>query len=104
MWKKAGRKAENQSWKNAIFSTAKRMIIFLFCYGAVNIARCVLRIAQISEGNTELEPVGVALYTIFTNTSGIVHMAVFGTTKTPYLALRRTVMSSRVSHNEELEN
>jgi hypothetical protein len=103
-WKKAGRKAENRTWRNAIFSTAKRMIIFLFCYGIVNITRSVLRIVQISEGKSELDPVGVAFYTIFTNTTGIVHMAVFGTTKTPYLALRRTVMSSRVSNNEELEN
>jgi hypothetical protein len=101
---KAGRKAENRTWRNAIFSTAKRMIIFLFCYGIVNITRSVLRIVQISEGKSELDPVGVAFYTIFTNTTGIVHMAVFGTTKTPYLALRRTVMSSRVSNNEELEN
>jgi len=102
--RKAGRKAENQSWRNAIFSTAKRMIIFLFCYGVVNITRSILRIVQLSEGKTELEVVGVVFYTIFTNTTGIMHMAVFGTTKTPYLALRRTVMSSRASNNEELEN
>ncbi len=80
------------------------MIIFLFCYGIINITRDILRMVQISEGKTELDPVGVAFFTIFTNTTGIVHMAVFGTTKTPYLALRRTVMSSRVSHNNELEN
>jgi hypothetical protein len=101
----AGRKAEKKSWKGSIFRTSKRMTIFLFLYGLINITRNLMLIVQIAQGQTELNPVSMTFYTLFTNTTGLLHMAVFGTTKEPYLATRRVFKSSQsLSNNNDISN
>jgi hypothetical protein len=81
------------------------MIIFLFLYGLINITRNTMRIVQIAQGQTELNPVSITCYTLFTNTTGLLHMAVFGTTKEPYLATRRVFKSSQsLSNNDDISD
>ena len=81
------------------------MIIFLFLYGLINITRNTMRIVQIAQDQTELNPVSITCYTLFTNTTGLLHMAVLGTTKEPYLATRRVFKSSQsLSNNDDISD
>jgi hypothetical protein len=92
--RKATANSTDSLWKSAINRGAIFMLIFLSLYITLNVSRALMRIINLGRGISGLSFAEQIVYTIFTTTTGILYLVVFGTSKEHYIGLKKLCQKS----------
>ena len=74
-------------------------MIFLSLYIALNVSRALMRIINFGRGISGLSFAEQIVYTIFTTTTGILYLVVFGTSKKHYTVLKNLFCRKSLNHS-----